>query len=163
MLQLMKDAYAAHAGKVSADKNLDISVVLLKNHKGQFFAATLADGKDWLPAKPPAAPTALNNAFNQKGFSEVYVMTFNDRQLREEAGAGVPHRMKMPNPATLNRIIKNLNAADNPPITVLPVNDGALSADTLRELAVVHSTRAAFGPNFINPKMVNEERGPALH
>jgi hypothetical protein len=163
MLQLLKEAHAAHASEISDSKNAEITVVLVKNKKGQFFSATLVDGKDWLAAKPPASPTALNNAYNQKGFDEVYVMTFNDKQLREEMAADVPHQLKMPDPAALNRIMKNLGPEDNPTIRIIPINDGTLTQDDLEALSITHEVREAFGPNYVNPKLLKNQEKTQLH
>lgn len=163
MLQLMKEAHAEHAKKISDSNNAEITVVLVKNKKGQFFSATLVDGKDWLPAKPPSSPTALSNAYNQKGFDEVYVMTFNDKQLREERQAKAQHALKMPDPAALNRITKNLEPQDNPTIRIIAVNDGTLTQETLEAMSVSHKVREAFGPDYINPKLLKEQEIPQLH
>ena len=163
MLQLMKEAHAEHAGRISDTNNAEITVVLIKNKKGQFFSATLVDGKDWLPAKPAAAPTALSNAYNQKGFEEVYVMTFNDKRLREEMSGKTPHKLKRPDPAALNRIIKNLHAGDDAKLTIIHVNDGTLTEEKLTAMAVTDSVREAFGPNYVNPKMAKDLETPKLH
>jgi len=39
----------------------------------------------WLPSKPPEIPTALSNAYNQKGISAVYIMPFDDHALQKLA------------------------------------------------------------------------------
>ena len=163
MLQLMKEAHAAHAGKITVDNNAEITVVLVKNKKGQFFSATLVDGKDWLAAKPPSSPTALSNAYNQKGFDEVYVMTFNDKQLREEKQAKAPHALKIPDPAALNRIIKNLELEEDPIIKTIPLNDGTLTQDALEAISISHSVREAFGPNYVNHKLLKEQERTPYH
>lgn len=157
LLQFVKKAYAEHAEKVGHSKNIEITVVLLKTDKGDFFPGIQVEGETWLPSKPPEMPVALSNSYNHIGISEVYMMTFNEAQLRHEMQAAhgastAGHGLKMPDPAGLGRIIKNLKPAQQARVCVLPVNDGALDEPTLQNMAVEMDLRKAFGPAFSNPK-----------
>lgn len=162
MLQLMKKAYAVHAEDIPDDKNLEINVIILKTNKGEFFPGILVNGELWLPNKQQEASAALSNAYNRIGIAEIYMMTFNDRQLRGEISAwngGGPkegHSLKMPDPAILGRLIKNLKKTDNPSITVLPVNNGAVPETELRKMQVELNVREGFGPGYTNPKITND-------
>ena len=90
-------------------------------------------------------------------------MTFNDKRLREEMSGKTPHKLKRPDPAALNRIIKNLHAGDDAKLTIIPVNDGTLTEEKLTAMAVTDSVREAFGPNYVNPKMAKDLETPKLH
>lgn len=156
MLQLVKKAYEDHIDKISDTNNIDISVIIVKTNKGEFFPGVLVNGEKWLPNKPADMPVALANAMNHIGIAEVYMMNFNDRELREEMATAHDtkqgHRLKMPDPAALGRVIKNMKPSDTPHMHVLPVNDGTLKEAQLQALDVEFDIREEFGPGYSNPK-----------
>lgn len=156
MVQLMKKAYAEHAAHVPEGKSLKITVVMLKADDGKCYPGVSVEGAGWLPSKPQVMATALNNAGNHIGFSQVYMMTLDTAQIEEEMGAAKGgfsgHRFAAPNPAALGRLIKNLHKGQNPSITLLPVNDGTLTDHDISTLSHTLDARAAFGPGFSNPK-----------
>lgn len=162
MMQLIKKAHQQHAYKMREGRNLEISVVLVRTNNGDFYPGMTVNGELWLPTKPPEMPTALANAYNDSGISEVYMMTYNDAQIRSEMdhwskGGQLGHACKMPDPAALGRLLKNLLPSDNPNITILPPNDTTLTAAQLMELAHVVNARKSFGPDFSNPKRTMAE------
>jgi hypothetical protein len=119
LVQLVKQAYAKHKSAKGLDFNIEITAVLVKTNKGEFYPSVLVNGDLWLPSKPPEIPTALSNAYNQVGISEVYTMTFDNFELQNErtdaaAGEGVKHRVKMPDPAGLGRLLKNAEKGKSP-------------------------------------------------
>ena len=133
MLQLVKRAYAEHAGHVPEGKNLKITAVMMKTDNGEFYPGVSVEGSGWLPVKPQLFASTIGQAGNPIGFTEVYMMTFDSNQLNQEMGlAGAKeggvnvHQLATPNAASLGRLIKNLNGAENPTITVMPINDGQL-------------------------------------
>ncbi len=153
MLQLIKKAYSEHAARIPEGKNLKITAVLLKADDGTFYPGVSVVGEGWLPSKPPVFAGALSNAHNHIGFTDVYMMTFDNQQLLGEMSAGnVAHGLRMPEPAGLGRLIKNLHKTDNPTITVIPPNNGQLHEAELLALSHRMAVREAFGPNFANPK-----------
>jgi|GEM_PF-3607434 len=160
MVRFTKKAYAAHADKIDDKKNIDINVIILKTNKGEFFPGVLVNGELWLPNKPAEMPVALANAYNQIGIAEIYMMNFNDQQIRGElsawtGGSQEGHSMKMPGPAALGRLIKNLKESDDPVMTILPVNDGKPSEAELKDMKIDINVRDAFGPGYTNPKRTN--------
>jgi cytidine deaminase len=156
LLQHIRQTYAQHAHQVDASKPITITAVLLKGNDGKFYAGVSAVGEGWLPSKPPAFVNALSNAGNRSGFSEVYMMTFDSRQLLGDMSSACDrrdqHLVRMPTPGPLGRLIKNLESGDNPHITIIPVNDGTLTDDALQAISQRISVREAFGPGFSNPK-----------
>jgi cytidine deaminase len=156
MVRLVKQAYAEHAKHIPEGKNLKITVVMLKADDGKCYPGVNVEGPGWLPSKPQVFATALNNAANHIGFTEAYMMTFDSQQILGEmsaANAGVhEHQFAVPTPAGLGRLIKNLHGGDNPTITLLPVNDGALSDDDISKFGQNFNIREAFGPGFSHPK-----------
>lgn len=157
MVQFIKRAYEAHADKVSEGKNLDITVVLIKTTKGEFFPAITVNGDLWLPSKPPELPMALANAYNQTGIEAVYSMNLNDKQIREEmnawtGGSTKGHQLKVPDQGQLGRLLKNLKETDNPPLTIIPLNNGQLEEKELTAISPVIDVRKSFGPDFMSPK-----------
>lgn len=156
MLRLIKEAYAAHADR----KNLEVTVMLVQNKKGDFYASVNVKGEG-APAKAPPAQAALANGFNQIGIQAAYMMTFNEAQILGEINAAngastEGHQLKMPNPADLGRLIKNMNGDDGTTVTVIPLNNGQLSADVLNAIADPIPLREAFGPAFTSPKQLKE-------
>lgn len=156
MLRMIKDAYNEHAAHVPKGKNIKITAVLLKTDEGKFYPGICVEGDGWLPSKPQIFANALANAKNHVGLSDAYMMTFDSDQLTQEmqdANHGTQaHRMPMASPAGLGRLIKNMKNNDNPQLTVIPINDGSLSAEMLREYSSQFYVRDAFGPEFTNPK-----------
>lgn len=157
LMQIIKKAYNQHEYKMVNGRNLEINVVLVKTNSGDFFPGITVNGEMWLPNKPPELPGALANAYNDSGISHIYMMTFNDRQICDEMAQwhqGVPegHSCKMPDPAALGRVIKNLLPTDNPSVTVFPPNDTGLSEEKLMQLSHTINVRESFGPDFANPK-----------
>jgi cytidine deaminase len=156
MLQLIKKSYSEHAGHIPEDKNLKITVVLLKTENGDFYPGISVVGDGWITSKPPVIPNALSNAYGHVGFTDVYMMTFDNMQGTQEMslGAEAGHALKMPDSGGLNRLIKSLRKGDNPKITVIPINDGLMSEEALQALCKDHilSAREAFGPDFRNNK-----------
>lgn len=156
MLQLIKKAYAQHPDR-SATHNLEITAVLVKYNTGKFYPSIMVNGELWLPSKPPELPIALANAYNQKGISDVYMMPFDDHQIQREIhaidhGYAGGHKLKMPDPAGLGRLIKNMNTNDNPQLHVVAPNDGKLGDNALAGMSESFSIREMFGPDFSNPK-----------
>lgn len=160
MVQFVKRAYAAHADKAGGGNNLDITLVLVKTNKGEFFPAITVNGDLWLPSKPPELPMALANAYNQTGIEAVYMMNLNDKQIREEmnawtGGSVQGHKLKMPDQGQLGRLLKNLKETDHPPLTVIPLNCGQLKEEELVAISPVIDVRKSFGPDFMSPKRTN--------
>ncbi len=158
LLQLIKKAYASHHDKLDEKKNIEITAIILKTRRGEFFPGVLVNGDLWLPSKPPEIPVALTNAYNQTGIEEVFMMNFNDQKMLAEMGASLDHEIKMPDPAGLNRLIKNLGVTDNPVLTVIPLNDGSLNEQQIEAIATHLNVRTAFGPNYTNPKRIREQQ-----
>ena len=109
--------------------------------------------------------TALSNAYNERGIKEAYMMTFNNHQLQEERqqtyearqqadeAPSALHHMKMPDPAALGRLIKNMLSSDTPLLRVIPINNGALDDEQVKQLSDPPlDVRKAFGPGFDAPK-----------
>lgn len=165
MLQLIKEAYTAHAGN-EKQGDLEITTIVVKTKKGDYFSSVLVDGEGWLPSKPHEVPIALTNAYNQRDIVEVYMMTFDEAQMRTEKQRfdeeeEVSPRIKLPNPLGLGRLLKNMHQEDNPMLHVLPINDGTLDEEALLALADPPiDVREAFGPGFAHPKHTKaQERG----
>lgn len=156
MLQLVKQAYAEHGHKIPAGKNLQITVVILKSNDGKFYPGVSVVGEGWITSLPAAAPTGLNNALSKRGFSDVYMMTFDSQQHLDDmaaANAGVyESRVSAPNAAALNRVIKKLSGSDQANITLVPINDGTLTSEEIQKYATTLNIREVFGPGFSNPK-----------
>lgn len=156
MLQLVKKAYKEHEAHIPKGKNLKVTVVVLKTDEGKFYPGVSVEGEGWLPSKPPLFASALANANNHIGFTDVYMMTLDAGQVQAEmqaAHAGARHhRMAMPNSAALGRLLKNEHNGQDARITVLPVNDGTLPQAELERHAFRFSAREMFGPGFSHPK-----------
>ncbi|MDX2094831.1 MAG: hypothetical protein SFW64_02705 [Alphaproteobacteria bacterium] len=155
MLGLIKEAYAAHTNR----KNLEVTVMLVQNKQGDFYASVNIKGEG-LPAKAPPAQAALANGLNQIGIRAAYMMTFNEAQILGEINAAngasaEGHRLKMPNPADLGRLIKNMNGDDDVKLTVIPINNGRLTEAKLEEISDPIPLRTAFSPAFTSPKQMN--------
>lgn len=172
LLHLIEQAYDFHKNEAGERRNLEITAVILKTnesdmHPSQFYPAVLVNGKNWLPSKPPAMPVALENAFNRIGISEVYIMTFDRTQLQEEMdatlgdrGSSPQHQLKMPDPAALGRLIKNMKSSDETKLMVVPLNNGSLGKKQLEDL-IGHplDIMESFGPGYAHPKKILQEVG----
>jgi cytidine deaminase len=158
LVQLVKQAYAKHKKSNGVLPNIEITAVLVKTDKGEFYPSVLVNGELWLPSKPPEIPTALSNAYNQVGISEVYTMTFDNYQLQNErsdaqSGEGVKHRIKMPDPAGLGRLLKNAGKGKSPLLRVIPINNGMLDEQLLRAISEpLIDVSQAFGPGYSSNK-----------
>jgi cytidine deaminase len=158
LVQLIKQAYRKHEDARGNMPNIEITAVLIKTEQGEFYPSILVNGDLWLPSKPPEMPTALSNAYNQMGIGDVYMMTFDNYQLQNDrmdtaSGEEVSPRVKMPDPAGLGRLLKNMKQNQNATLRVIPINDGTLSEALLCRISEpVLDIRQAFGPNFTNPK-----------
>ncbi len=157
LLSYVKDAYEHHADKAPV-RNLEIIAVIVKTDAGEYYPSVLVNGKLWLPSKPPELPTALSNAYNQKGIAEVTVMPFDDHALQTERANmqdnnDATHTVKLPDPAGLGRLLKNMQLGDDTVVRIMPPNNGRLSETQLKELSepLIHARRD-FGPAFANPK-----------
>ena len=154
LLHLLENAYNGQKESIQAGKNFEISVAIIKTKGGDFVPATHVVA-DWLAAKPPLLPRALANANNPRGQIEaVYMMTFDKNQIEEELRGNKMHRLKMPDPAELGRLIKNMKPETDPKMTVIPINYGNLDDNRIKDISQTFSIREAFGIGFSNPKTV---------
>lgn len=157
MLHLIKQAYWHHAVREHVP-NMEITAVIVKTDKGEFYPSVLVNGDLWLPSKPHEIPVALTNAYNQRGYGEIYMMTFDNYQLQNERtdksqGVEVSHKVKNPDPKGLGRLIKNMKQDQTASMHVIPINDGTLSEEVLHRISgSALDVRVAFGPEFTNPK-----------
>jgi len=166
LVQLVKQAYSKHKKSNGVDFKIEITAVLIKTDKGEYYPSVLVNGDLWLPSKPPEIPTALSNAYNQVGISEVSTMTFNNHQLQNERtdaaqGEGVKHRVKMPDPAGLGRLLKNAGKGPPPSLHVVPINNGTLSEELVRAISEPPmDVSKAFGPGYAsNKQQISSRRG----
>ena len=161
LLQRVKLAYDEHKGKVLPEKNLQITVMVVKSTEKppKFYPTTFVEGPDWLASKPNRFAVALSNANNRRGVSDIYVMQFDLNKLRKleqrasEGGADVVHDEAMPDPAELGRVLKNMKKDDQTKIHIIPVNNGMLNEANLRMIMLDPiDVRLDFGPGYDHPK-----------